>query len=45
MYEIISEEDMNKNVRKKRIQKVIRKKQEREEVNEGTATYYRTKTI
>jgi hypothetical protein len=36
---------MNKNVRKTRIQKFVRKKQEREEVNKGTATYYRTKNL
>jgi hypothetical protein len=34
---------MNKNVRKTRIRKVVRKKQERKEVNEGTARNYRTK--
>jgi hypothetical protein len=34
---------MNKNVRKTRIRKVVRKKQDRREVNEGTARNYRIK--
>jgi hypothetical protein len=34
---------MNKNVRKTRIRKFVIKKQERKEVNEGTARNYRTK--
>jgi len=34
---------MNKNTKKTRIRKVVRKKQERKEINEGTARNYRTK--